>query len=282
MSSDALVAAIESSDDPMAVVVEGRLVLANHACRLLLGDRALGGSVSDYFRIDDQQGSARRRRGRVTHSHIALEVEQLPIDFDGKQGYLCWLADLATASLSPAVFREEENYRQLFVTSTAPQILIDPAALAIVEINDAAANLLGSSRSELIGARAATVFDEQIVASLQHAALAPLRCRWEGQDRTLTLYLGPTRTRQQPLVYGLLHSTDIAELRELAGLQAHLNEVEQLATRVSERLLPLVPRLLMCAEALSVGRDQAAELRVIAQQTIAIAESLAPTAPRPR
>jgi PAS domain S-box-containing protein len=179
---------MESLPNAVLVVADTRVVFANAAAQIILGDAAttvsgqyvqevLGEDVlpglRDTIREVRETGSARQIEGRAVgdgsdagHLTAALSA----IEFDGVPAVVVVLTDVSERHAAEQARREgEARFRTAFLNTATPFVLLSPDA-GVLDLNDAAIRLFDCPRDEAVGRNWAEFVDPGDVGAFREFA----------------------------------------------------------------------------------------------------------------
>ncbi len=145
-----------------------------------------------------------------------------------------------------ALSESKERYRQMFESTSAVRLLVDPATRSIVEPNQAACAYYGYSREELTGMDTATINTRspEEVSALMAEAMASGRTFFEvehrlssGELRDVEIYTGPVAIGgKRYLVSTVFDVTERKRAESLVAAQRQLLEIVAVGVPLSEVL----------------------------------------------
>jgi diguanylate cyclase (GGDEF)-like protein/PAS domain S-box-containing protein/putative nucleotidyltransferase with HDIG domain len=212
---------MESTTNAIAASdLQGRFTLANHRMCEMTGygiDELLGEPVGKLLVVAPRelvqgQFAAAARGGEVDdielelvrkdRSVVFIRSSMRPLMEDGVVvGVVVLAEDITERKRAGEALRESrERYRQMFESTSAVRLLVDPATRRIVEPNEAACAYYGYSREELTGMDTATINTRspEEISALMAEAMASGRTFFEvehrlssGELRDVEIYTGP-------------------------------------------------------------------------------------------
>ncbi len=204
---------VEISPDGIAIAVKGRHVFANESLAKMFGvsgpDELLGKLVMNYIhpdyrkivrdRIEQTKSRAlapliEEKMIRADGTIIHTEVAAAPLEYQGGQAILTVIRDITERKRIEEALREsEERFRMLFDGAPDAIFLADPESGEIIDLNQAASQLLLRPREEIVG--------------LHHSKLHPPQLQ-DHEKKNFIKYVQGIRTKKQthPIESAVLRS----------------------------------------------------------------------------
>jgi len=194
---------VEISPDGIAIAAKGRHVFANKSLARIFGvsgpDELIGRPLMDYIHPDYRKIVKERleqqtKRGEVVPlieekmiradgTVIHTEVAAAPLEYQGGQAIMAVIRDITERKQIEAALRDsEERFRMLFDGAPDAIFLADPETGEIIDLNQAASQLLLRSREDIVG--------------LHHSNLHPPQLQ-DHERKNFIKYVQRIRTKKQ-------------------------------------------------------------------------------------